>query len=183
MDVTRLSDRTRELRAFLCVLTLICTGGLAVASPYDLDPSFGDGGKLLIGPGSAGAPSQLLLQQDGRFFVFSGSIWRFNPDGTLDPTFGNGSGTVSQSQICNSLVVVGYICYVQSIATQPDDKILVALLRGIYGYGLAFGVERLLADGTPDQAFGAGGLSFLSTVAPTTSDYGGIILFQNNCHN
>lgn len=60
--------------------------------------------------------------------------------GTLDPTFG-----------ASGLALLPQAGQIQDVAVQADGKVVVA------GYGTAWFVVRLLADGTVDSAFGAGG--------------------------
>src|SRR5262245_24627045 len=70
-------------------------------SAGDLDPTFGVGGKVLIGfHGSyEDTPTALTRQSDGKLVVagtsFAGAttrlaVARYNADGSLDPTFGTG---------------------------------------------------------------------------------------------
>jgi len=121
-----------------------------------LDGGFGTGGKVVIA-GSVGIDNlhAVAVQADGRILVtgysVNGSSYdlvviRLAADGTLDAGFGSG-GRVT-------LVVDAYAIG-QSIALQPDGKIVIA------GYG-SNGVDydvlvvRLAADGSLDPAFGGG---------------------------
>ncbi|HEX8637823.1 MAG TPA: FG-GAP-like repeat-containing protein [Pyrinomonadaceae bacterium] len=91
----------------------------------------------------------VALQSDGKIVVAGYALSdfalaRFNPDGSLDATFGTG-GTV--------LTPVGTSSdEAYAVAIQPDGKIIVA------GSANAnFAVVRYNANGTLDQGFGTGG--------------------------
>src|SRR5207245_943210 len=63
-----------------------------------LDPSFGSGGRVLTDFGGYDEASALALQSDGKIVVagfsdvvgFGFALARYNPDGSLDPSFGSG---------------------------------------------------------------------------------------------
>jgi uncharacterized delta-60 repeat protein len=103
------------------------------------------------------------LQPDGKILVAGGEggdgpmvVARFNPDGTLDPTFGAGGNLVLKSPSKR----FGWTAY--SVALQADGKILL----GTYRYAA---VVRLNADGSMDSTFGNGGVVHLE--APTGAVY------------
>ncbi len=122
-----------------------------------LDPSFGTGGQVYTPfPGGALDVSVAgLLQPDGRIVAMGwGNMAvmaaRYNPDGSLDPTFGT-AGQVT--------VPLAEYFVVRSAALQPDGKLVIG--------GTAagdFGVVRLLPNGAPDPSFDGDGL--------VTSDFG-----------
>jgi len=171
------------IRAFLTVLCVIiptCAPSLGYASPDDLDPSFGNGGKLIVGPGTTGASIVVLPQADGGFVVFTPDIWRLKADGTPDTAFGSGSGRIYSAPLCDAFVGIG--CQVACIAAQPDGKILVAFaVQTNDGNGPSFGIARLLQDGTLDAAFGSNGTSRVpSSPLATDSAAGAAILVQSS---
>ena len=127
------------------------------------DPTFADGGELLWSPGNSVAKA-LLVQRDHKIVVGGytsynkqggpgdWTLLRYNPDGSLDPSF-DGDGkivTAFREGVGNA--------WVQSLALQPDDKIVA--LGQIYfpadeRYGA--GVIRYTPAGMLDPTFGAGG--------------------------
>jgi uncharacterized delta-60 repeat protein len=126
-----------------------------------LDPSFGVGGivrtAFAVGGETANA---IALQSDRKIVVvggqgtLSGASWvvaRYNPDGSLDPTFGNGGEVVMPfptSQVGAAL----------SVLIQPDGKIVVGGYVGLSEKGADAGVVvRYDAGGTLDNSFGVGG--------------------------
>lgn len=144
-----------------------------------LDPSFGTGGvdTLTTVPGNAafGGASGVAIEPDGKIVAVGGgvdfSMVRVNGDGSLDQSFGT-NGFVK--------FAVGGSWYSQSVAIQPDGKILVggtdttqivwrsppppppgAVSLPIETQDPAydwFGLQRFNADGSLDSSFGNGGV-------------------------
>jgi uncharacterized delta-60 repeat protein len=73
---------------------------LSLAAPGDLDPAFGTGGKVITDLPGSNQPQRVAIQPDGKIVV-QGSQYssyseysfliRYNPDGTLDSSFGTNS--------------------------------------------------------------------------------------------
>jgi uncharacterized delta-60 repeat protein len=153
------------------------TGDSSTGSPTDfvlarllrdgeLDPSFGGGGIVRTDFGADEFPSSLVLQGDGRILLTgtadrgypdganpnsSFALARYQPDGSLDPTFGTG-GKV--------LVDFGQYSSATAAAIEPDGKIAVAGYNqfdpgSIDPANLA--QARLLPNGALDSSFGNGG--------------------------
>jgi uncharacterized delta-60 repeat protein len=127
-------------------------GGFALArlmADGSPDASFGTGGQVLsdLSPGAGEFAYGMALQADGRI-VLAGqadggsgvvvTLARYNPDGSLDTTFGAGG-----------LVFSGFPGGANAVAVQSDGRIVVA--------GFSFLVTRFNADGTLDTGFGSGG--------------------------
>jgi len=129
-----------------------------------LDTTFGSGGIVHDAVTSADDRGEAAaLQPDGKILVAGGEggdgpmvVARFNPDGTLDPTFGAGGNLVLKSPSKR----FGWTAY--SVALQADGKILL----GTYRYAA---VVRLNANGSMDSTFGNGGVVHLE--APTGAVY------------
>ena len=118
------------------------------------DPTFGDGGVVLTAfPGEVAAGATAIRQApDGRIVVAGWVGWqggkfalaRYNPDGTLDTTFG------SNGRVTTDLTAGKDLAY--ALALQPDGRIVAA--------GSAnddFGLARYRVDGSLDPEFGTGG--------------------------
>jgi len=160
-----LSDRIVEgvsVRwAALCVPVLVIATATAVrATPGDLDPSFGTGGKVTtpIGSFTTDFATALALQADGKlvaagYTIHGGSdydfaVTRYDIDGTLDGTFGTGGKVTTP--------IGSGIDDARAVAIQADGKIVAA------GYTAGsdpgdFALVRYDTDGTLDGTFGTGG--------------------------
>ncbi len=125
-----------------------------------LDPTFGQGGAMLVDYGVEAYTAQVALQQDGKIVAVGGtatsdtpdgddwSIARVNADGTMDTSFGTGGKIIMNWD--------GGYDEAFSVAVQSDGKILVAGDVTIGGNQNG-AVIRLNADGTLDSTFGTGG--------------------------
>ena len=140
--------------------------GLARYNPDgSLDPTFGAGGKVTTGFGySSEEAFGVALQPDGKLVAVgmaAGGLFalaRYNPNGTLDPSFGAG-GKVTTS-------FAGDGAGAQAVALQPDGKLVAAgfvfstRVEPLTGQEItdgAFALARYNSDGSPDPSFGAGG--------------------------
>ena len=141
------------------------------------DPSFGEGTGTVVTqfiPGLAtsdsntGQASALVQQADGKLVAAGTStsglgpavyqnriaLVRYNADGTLDPTFGAGTGIV--------ITLIGGCTSASALVLQPDGKIVVAGASGpctvVSEPGTRspdfFTLVRYNVDGTLDQSFG-----------------------------
>lgn len=129
------------------------------AAAGDLDPTFGEGGKVATTiSGAVDLAKAVAIQTDGKLIVvgltFNGIIGdfalvRYNTDGSLDATFGQGGNVTTD--------FFGDIDEPFAVAIQPDGRIVVvgsALnTEGITNFALA----RYNADGSLDSTFGSGG--------------------------
>jgi uncharacterized delta-60 repeat protein len=130
-----------------------------------LDPTFGDGGVVLTDfDNSYDWAYALALLPNGKILVAgvsdaSGSkdfaLARYNPDGTLDPTFGRGGLLTERSHSLTADIIRG-------LAVQPDGRIVVAGVTyddvATLGPNGDFMVARYLPDGRNDLTFGIGGV-------------------------
>src|SRR5438270_2155471 len=131
-----------------------------------LDNSFGSGGKVRTDfPGLAAVPSSVVIQPNGKIVVAGGAfplftflgnfeLVRYNPNGSLDTSFGNG-GIVTTNFPEGS--------YASSVALQADGKIIAAgtvFVDFIIGdqSDTDFALARYNQHGTLDASFGNGGL-------------------------
>ena len=125
-----------------------------------LDASFGTGGTVLTS-GVNGA-YDVAVQPDGKIIVIGSAfvsgqdnnfaVVRYNPDGSLDNSFGTGGKVITP--VGNGNVVD----QAYAVALQPDGRIVVvgtSLFRGVSGYDLA--LVRYNANGSLDSGFGANG--------------------------
>jgi uncharacterized delta-60 repeat protein len=130
-----------------------------------LDTSFGIGGIVTtIFPGNGSYAFALALQSDGKIIAAGTdfvdfhpgdmsdtdfALARYNPDGSLDATFGNG-GTITTD-------FLGAEDDVFSVLIQPDGKIVaVGAANSPFDY-YDFAAARYLSNGNLDTTFGTGG--------------------------
>jgi uncharacterized delta-60 repeat protein len=149
----------RALRGMLVALVGLLAGtGVAYAAPGQLDTSFGQGTGA-VQPDFGGVSefaNAVALQPDGKI-VAAGTgtdpggttprvlVARFNPQGTLDTSYGLGTGASRP----NAYAGVG-----GGVAVQPDGKI-VAAGTILFPSETHFLVARFLSpQGTPDNTFG-----------------------------
>ena len=124
-----------------------------------VDGTFGVNGRVTTDfPGLSAVISAIVIQTDGKIlvaggtfplFVFAGNftLARYNPNGSLDTTFGSG-GIVKTS-------FPGQGSYAFSLALQSDGKIIAAGTDFVNfstddSSNTDFGLERYNPDGTPD---------------------------------
>jgi len=136
-----------------------------------LDPSFGAGtGTVITAFGSDIAVASALVQQaDGKLVAAGTSggalaLVRYEPDGSVDPSFGTGTGTV--------LTPGGGA---QALTQQADGKLLAAGYRS--GLFDSFSVVRYDSNGQLDPEFGAG-TGIVSTPLPGVNGFFSAILQQ-----
>jgi uncharacterized delta-60 repeat protein len=127
-----------------------------------LDQTFGTGGKVVAALDAGGDGSTAIaFQPDGKIvtagsvihnnFVVAFVTARFNPDGSLDQTFGT-NGSV-QTTFGDSATEGN------EVLLQADGKIIVVGFTGAGSYSSLnnFALVRFNSDGSLDQSFGAGG--------------------------
>lgn len=158
------------------LVMMVCMAVKVNAGPGDLDPSFGQGGRVFT---PVAVPTydlfypnteSILVQPDGRILV-CGRFWedfvsywygtfivRYMPDGTLDQSFGeNGKVAVIGSGYPHGNPAVG-----ADMALQTDGKIILigqeTIAEGII-------VQRYTSGGALDTTFGNNGRTVVSGVA------------------
>lgn len=153
----------------------------------ELDTSFSFDGRVTVDfDGDTGSDSAfgIALQADGRIIVVGATrsdatggnqdfaIVRLLDDGSLDPSFGAGTGkkVIAFNLDAGSGADIG-----ASVAIQPDARIVIAGQAQTTVNGTDFAIARLLADGTPDSSFNlTGKVTVAFNLAPSTSrDDGG----------
>ena len=128
-----------------------------------LDTTFGAGGKVTTGFGGGGRGWDVVVQPDGKLVAagvaFSNSaqggfgLARYNVDGSPDTSFGD-----------NGTVLTLNAGMARAVALQSDGKIVAAGDHVTPTFSGDFAVARYRSDGSPDSAFGSGGI--------VTTDFG-----------
>ena len=129
---------------------------ITIADEHDggyLDTGFGLGGKLAASFSSNSEIYDIAEQSDGKIvavgFAHNGTnndfaLARYNPDGTLDDSFGTGGRVLTD---------FGSTDVARAVALQSDGKIVVAGNASVGG-GYDFAVARYRPNGTLDTGFG-----------------------------
>jgi len=162
----------------LALLALLFFGATTItAAPGDLDPTFGNGGIVITNRHNSNgngnnlyAAHAMAIQPDGKIVVvgegftspsdsWDFAVVRYNPDGSLDNSFGGG---IVNTPVGNSQDIA------HSVAIQTDGKIVVAGSTcsgvGTFGCtGFSFAVVRYNPDGSLDTSFNGTGI--VSTAA------------------
>ncbi len=135
-------------------------GGGGGSTPANTAPTFGTADGIVVSRvGTSNAVlSGLALQPDGNIiaagYAFNGNPWtdiavvRYNPDGSLDPGFGNSGRAIISLSAGNDDG--------RGVMLQPDGKIVIA---GITSPAVVndFGLIRVDTSGNLDPTFGNGG--------------------------
>ena len=136
-----------------------------------LDSTFGSSGKATVNFYAGASEAFAVAVQGGSIWVagYAGSgfaLARLTSSGTLDYSFGSGTGTVTSTLGTGS-------AYANSLAIQADGKPVLA------GYassgGTVFALTRYTTSGALDTTFGTGG-KVLTHVAGTLSGNGALAM-------
>jgi len=160
---------TYRSSAWLAFAAALLAAPVLRANPADQDPTFNGGAfDVAVGTISSGA-NAVALQKDGRVVLGGytrlvanniGSDWalvRRNKDGSLDTSFGGGTGQVvtPMGGIYQNGLPYGVI---NGLAIQSDGKILgVGMAANSTGSRTDVFLARWNSDGTLDTSFGTGG--------------------------
>ena len=126
-----------------------------------LDPDFGNGGWVVTNIGTFEFPRAVALQSDGSIVVAGETTCRFaqcfalvryNPDGSLDRSFGRDGVVKTTFDQCR--------CAANDVAVRQDGTVVAAGYRFKYGDHMddaLFAVARYLPDGSLDRSFSKDG--------------------------
>jgi uncharacterized delta-60 repeat protein len=131
-----------------------------------LDAGFGDEGRVLLHLGGwQEYISRVVVLEDGRIVVAGATTGnsvshvmfaRFEPDGSLDTSFGTGPTTGT-----TLLHVAGHTA-VNWMVRQADGKFVACGTNGPHGVDQSILLVRVTADGAVDSTFGADGVSLVA---------------------
>jgi uncharacterized delta-60 repeat protein len=154
--VVRANRHRSKLLAAVALATLIILPNQSYATGGNLDITFGTGGKVTTDfLRSHDHASALAIQPDGKIiaagsadeslFTTSFALARYNTDGSLDSTFGNGGRIITY---------LSSYAAVDALAIQPDGKIIAAGGAHVGPPGGSSALLRYNADGSLDSTFG-----------------------------
>jgi uncharacterized delta-60 repeat protein len=147
-----------------------------------LDQSFGSGGKVLALFGPSDFATSAVLTPDGNIIVagdelvdpttfqYETLVAEFNPDGTLDTTFGNGGSVLIPGQTGISVIPA-------AIALGPSGQIVV-VSNFFASFTSQISIAELNPDGSFNQGFGTGGIvtTYILPGTPTQFDPDGLYI-------
>lgn len=151
--------------------------------------SFGNGGQI-VNVFDQGAGSFAAIRFQGEKLLAAGGTYggafllvRLNPDGALDPTFGDAGITTTTFAPDNAFVARTTAAY--DFAVQADGKIVVVGTDGKYtDFGIppenVFAIARYTPDGQLDPTFGAGGKVMVSIGAQRINDVATSVAIQED---
>jgi uncharacterized delta-60 repeat protein len=163
-------------KSIILVISLLFALSASIsAAPGDLDPTFGNGGIVITRDSSnyqINFAYGMAIQSDGKIIIvgdgvrnppsamnWDSAVVRYNPDGSLDTSFGGTGIVITQLSIDYDAA--------QLVAVQADGKIVVAGTRAncysCLDYSLA--VVRYNPDGSLDTSFNGTGIVITSGVA------------------
>jgi len=168
--LTNFHGESGDVASDLAILsdgTIVVAGSSSANGSYDfalaryrpngsLDPSFGDGGTVVTDVGGQEYGRALAIQGDGKIVLAGDScnsgchaaLARYNPDGSLDSSFGSSGLVVS---------AIDDMLGARTLAIQGDGKIVLAGTSHS-GATFDFALARYNDDGTLDPSFGNGGI-------------------------
>jgi uncharacterized delta-60 repeat protein len=148
----------------LLLSTILLTAGFMSSvfaqQPGDLDPTFGNGGKVT---GWTGEAHSVTIQSDGKIVVAGNNyvppgwnsdfvIARYNPDGSVDTSFGTNGRVVTP--------VTWRYDGAFDVIIQPDEKIVAAGAAETFDANLwELVLVRYNPNGSLDTEFGVGGIA------------------------
>ncbi|MDQ3063377.1 MAG: hypothetical protein M3R14_11050, partial [Acidobacteriota bacterium] len=148
-------SHTARAKFLLFVILFLGTAAEIFAADGDLDPSFDGDGIVITDNGSTfESIADIAVQPDGKIIAVGyGSpgiiVVRYNPDGSLDSTFGTGGKAIIPS------------AFPSSLALQPDGKIVLGGSKVVGTTGESpisdFFVDRLNSNGSLDTTFNGTG--------------------------
>lgn len=158
----------RWILAFAITLAAVLTSSTVNAGSGSLDSTFNGDGRAVVtfDPSSVVSPESMAIDSQGRIVVagsysLPGSlrplVARFNPDGSLDPSFGGG-GVME--------LPWGSEGRIHGVAIDEAGRIVLGGIRFAAG-GSEIAVARLLDNGETDRTFAGDGL--LTFNAPGTA--------------
>jgi uncharacterized delta-60 repeat protein len=157
-------DRTRKLLLVIIVAATVGLSGVlqAQAADGDLDPTFGNGGKVITDfNNTEDQLYRIAIQPDGKIVAIGSTrtssesskyaLARYNPDGTLDATFGTG-GKVKT-------VIANVLESATGLFILPNGKIMIAgSIAQPATTDTSFALLRYNSNGSLDTTFGNGGI-------------------------
>jgi uncharacterized delta-60 repeat protein len=121
-----------------------------------LDPTYGNGGWVIVDVAGSSGANALAIQSDGKIVLAGTGVGsnyaldfaavRLNPNGSLDQSFGRGG---------IATVPIGSYAIANAVVLEPNGQIALGGMATVGGN--VFAVARLNANGSLDTSFGTNG--------------------------
>jgi uncharacterized delta-60 repeat protein len=160
------NDAWKSLKGALliCALSIAVSGFVATAAfadDGDPDPSFGGDGRAVASL-LYGVPADMAIDAQGRIVVVGvmprmmtwSFVARFNPDGSLDQSFGSGGFVWTDAREGEAF---------SSVAIDRAGRIVIGGSARKLGPAVDFTIVRLLENGQPDAGFDGDGRMTVDT--------------------
>lgn len=157
-----------------------------LAQPGALDPTFGNGGRVVTEVAAEDRVFAAVRQPDGKIVVagrafepeetgYDFALARYNADGSLDAAFGAG-GKV------NTPFAGNFDEYASALIIQPDNKLIAAgrANRDLEGINFDFAVTRYNPNGTLDATFDGDGKFVNDFAGNNEFDWANAVALQVN---
>ncbi len=155
----------RRILIFAAAIIFVISGmsRITKAADGDLDPTFGAGGKVVTDFSNKNDwLGRIAVQPDGKIVAVGDvhpdnkfALARYNPDGTLDTTFGNGGRVIT--------IIANVRESGNGILILPNGKILICgSIELPSSANSSFALLRYNPDGSLDTTFGSGGIVMTS---------------------
>lgn len=151
----------KSLPFFILICLSIVFSQFLLAQPGSLDNSFGNEGIVITTFSSSDELGYKVVVQPDNKILLAGhretnnvkdfALVRYNPDGSMDSSFGNGGLVIFDGGTDFDVA--------ESMVLQDDGKILIG--GSVFNQFTTvddYAMVRFNADGTPDNTFGTGGL-------------------------
>lgn len=152
------------MKVLMITVVFFSLFAVSVQAAGDLDPLFGNGGKVITDLGNAEFANSVVIQPDGKIIAGGSTVTfvpqvipedflliRYNPNGTLDPTF-DGDGIVIQD-------IFGDFDFLGDVLLQADGKIVaVGATKAGAVDPFQIALVRYNPNGSLDPTFGNGGI-------------------------
>jgi|GEM_PF-6022038 len=157
-EINRRGNWRIVTQAAISVFLFSAAGQMTRAADGDLDLTFGMDGKVLTDfNDSTDWLSRIAVQPDGKIVAIGdthpshrGALARYNPDGTLDATFGDGGKVITVASVRESA---------SGLLLLPDGKIMISGSIGVpTDFDTSFALLRFNSDGSVDSTFGNNGI-------------------------
>ncbi len=167
------SRMSRTISVLACIAFVFLIGGVASATPGDVDTGFGTAGAITVPVGGTAGVGGLVQRDDGSFII-GGSVnaslltVALTKGGQLLGSYG--SGGISSVPVPGSTSVTA-----TDVALQSNDRVVVVGWESASTGSDRFIIARFRAGGSPDPSFSGDGVAAIRFKQGDAFGYGAVI--------